>query len=50
LHDKTAGDAPFVESLLFVERAATDERNFVKKGVNWALRSADAIPRSTVPR
>lgn len=38
LHDKRAGDEPFVESLLFIERAATDERNFVKKGVSWALR------------
>jgi 3-methyladenine DNA glycosylase AlkD len=39
LHDKRTGDQPFVESLLFVERAATDERNFVKKSVNWALRA-----------
>ncbi len=38
LHDKTAPDAPFVKSLRLIERAATDERNFVKKGVNWALR------------
>ena len=38
LHDKTTGNAPFVESLAFIERAATDERNFVKKGVSWALR------------
>jgi 3-methyladenine DNA glycosylase AlkD len=37
-HDKSAGDEPFIESLLFIERAATDERNFVKKGVSWALR------------
>jgi 3-methyladenine DNA glycosylase AlkD len=37
-HDKGAGDEPFVESLLLIERAATDERNFVKKGVSWALR------------
>jgi 3-methyladenine DNA glycosylase AlkD len=37
-HDKSAGDEPFVESLLLIERAATDERNFVKKGVSWALR------------
>jgi 3-methyladenine DNA glycosylase AlkD len=37
-HDKSAGDESFVESLLLVERAATDERNFVKKGVSWALR------------
>ena len=38
LHDKTSGNEPFVESLAFIERAATDERNFVKKGVSWALR------------
>ncbi len=37
-HDKSAGDVPFVESLLLIERAADDERNFVKKGVSWALR------------
>ncbi|HKQ48241.1 MAG TPA: DNA alkylation repair protein [Phycisphaerae bacterium] len=39
LHDKTTGDAPFVRSLSLIERAATDERNFVKKAVSWALRS-----------
>ena len=39
LHDKTAADEPFLEGLPLIERAATDERNFVKKGVNWALRS-----------
>ncbi len=38
LHDKLASDAPFVASLALIERAATDERNFVKKGVSWALR------------
>ncbi len=38
LHDKTAGDEPFLASLPLIERAATDERNFVKKGVSWALR------------
>ena len=37
-HDKTTGDGPFLDSLVLIERAATDERNFVKKGVNWALR------------
>jgi 3-methyladenine DNA glycosylase AlkD len=37
-HDKSASDERFVESLRFVERAASDERNFVKKGVSWALR------------
>lgn len=39
LHDKASGDNRFLKSLVLVERAATDERNFVKKGVNWALRS-----------
>jgi 3-methyladenine DNA glycosylase AlkD len=38
LHDKEAPDAPFVKRLKLVERAATDDRNFVKKGVSWALR------------
>ncbi len=38
LHDKETEDAPFLESLEFIERAADDERNFVKKGVSWALR------------
>jgi len=39
LHDKQAGDGEFMRALPLVERAASDERNFVKKGVNWALRS-----------
>ncbi len=38
LHDKKASDEPFMKSLVHVERAASDERNFVKKGVSWALR------------
>jgi 3-methyladenine DNA glycosylase AlkD len=39
LHDKRSADAPFLRSLPTIERAARDERNFVKKGVSWALRS-----------
>ena len=39
LHDKTAPESRFLTSLPLVTRAATDERNFVKKGVSWALRS-----------
>jgi len=38
LHDKRAADKPFLDSLALIERAASDERNFVKKGVSWALR------------
>ena len=39
LRDKSAADEPFVRSLRLVEQAATDERNFVRKGVSWALRA-----------
>ena len=38
LHDKKAADEPFLERLPLIEAAATDPRNFVKKGVSWALR------------
>jgi 3-methyladenine DNA glycosylase AlkD len=38
-HDKSATNEQFIESLPLIERAATDERNFVKKGVSWALRA-----------
>ena len=38
LHDKTAADKPFLDSLPLIERAAADDRNFVKKAVSWALR------------
>jgi 3-methyladenine DNA glycosylase AlkD len=39
LHDRHESDARFIRALPLIERAATDERNFVKKGVSWALRS-----------
>jgi len=38
VHDKTATSAQFLRCLPLIEKAATDERNFVKKGVSWALR------------
>ena len=38
VHDKSAPDAQFIRALRLIERAATDDRNFVKKGVSWALR------------
>ncbi len=38
VHDKEAPDAKFLHLLLLIFRAANDERNFVKKAVNWALR------------
>ena len=39
LHDKSAKDTAFLRCLPLIERAAIDDRNFVKKGVSWALRS-----------
>src|SRR5207253_9064251 len=39
VHDKRAGNEPFVQGLVLVERAEDDERNFVKKAVNMALRA-----------
>ncbi|HEY5712231.1 MAG TPA: DNA alkylation repair protein [Allosphingosinicella sp.] len=39
LHDKKSGDEPFLTRLVLIEAAATDNRNFVKKGVSWALRA-----------
>ncbi len=37
--DKRATDAQFQRLLPMMEREAFDERNFVKKAVNWALRN-----------
>jgi 3-methyladenine DNA glycosylase AlkD len=36
--DKKSGDALFLRYLKTVKKYATDERNYVKKAVNWALR------------
>jgi 3-methyladenine DNA glycosylase AlkD len=38
-HDKAAGDERFIELLPLFERAAADQRNYVKKAVCWALRT-----------
>ena len=38
VHDKKASDEAMSEFLPIIKREATDERNFVKKAVNWALR------------
>jgi 3-methyladenine DNA glycosylase AlkD len=37
--DEAAPDARFVRFLRVIEREAHDERNFVRKAVNWALRN-----------
>jgi len=38
VHDKQAADECFLEMMPLIERESHDERNFVKKAVNWALR------------
>ena len=38
VHDKKAKDKQFSAFLETIVRESTDERNFVKKAVNWALR------------
>lgn len=38
VHDKKALDKDFLKLLPIIKREATDERNFVRKAVNWALR------------
>ncbi|HYM14487.1 MAG TPA: DNA alkylation repair protein [Dehalococcoidia bacterium] len=38
VHDKAAPDSKFRQFLPLIVRESSDERNFVKKSVNWALR------------
>lgn len=38
VHDKNAKDAELVKFMPIIKRESCDERNFVKKAVNWALR------------
>jgi len=38
VHDKKKEDSEFVSFLKIIERESTDERNYVRKSVNWALR------------
>lgn len=39
VHDKSAADEAFEQGLLLIEREAGDERHFVKKATNMALRA-----------
>ncbi|MGA2624637.1 MAG: DNA alkylation repair protein [Bacteroidota bacterium] len=38
VHDKKADDRQFLPFLVIIKREANDDRNFVRKAVNWALR------------
>jgi 3-methyladenine DNA glycosylase AlkD len=39
VHDKKAPDRRFLSLLPAIKRGSTDERNYVRKAVNWALRA-----------
>lgn len=39
VHDKAAGDEPFLHALGLIASAAADERDLVKKGIDMALRA-----------
>lgn len=38
LHDKHAADRNFIQFFPLIKKESTDDRNYVKKAVNWALR------------
>ena len=38
VHDKEATDGSFLKLMPHIKRGSTDNRNYVKKAVNWALR------------
>jgi 3-methyladenine DNA glycosylase AlkD len=38
VHDKQAGDVEFLKLFPIIKRESDDDRNFVKKAVNWALK------------
>jgi len=46
VHDKEADNQKFLRFVPIIKREATDERNFVKKAVNWALRQIGKRNRS----
>jgi 3-methyladenine DNA glycosylase AlkD len=46
LHDRSSEDDRFLDFLPFIERGARDSRNFVKKGVSWALRALGGRSRA----
>lgn len=46
VHDKQAPDSLFVRFFPALRRGALDERNFVKKAVNWAVRQIGKRNRS----
>lgn len=50
VHDKQRPDADFAALLPLIAAAADDERNFVRKSVNWALRQIGKRSRVLLPQ
>ena len=50
VHDKRRPDADFAALLPLIAAAADDERNFVRKAVNWALRQIGKRSRTLLPQ
>jgi len=49
VHDKKADDLVFIQFFPIIEREAWDDRNFVKKAVNWALRQIGKRNKTLLP-
>jgi len=49
-HDKSAPDEKFIAFLPVIRKHSTDDRNFVKKAVNWALRNMGKRNRNLCAR
>ncbi|MCV2352995.1 DNA alkylation repair protein [Paucibacter sp. B2R-40] len=50
VHDKKRADADFIAILPLIAAAADDDRNFVKKSVNWALRQIGKRSSQLLPQ
>lgn len=50
VHDKKADDATFEKFFPVLKKYATDERNFVKKAVNWAIRQIGKRNLTLLPK
>jgi 3-methyladenine DNA glycosylase AlkD len=49
MHNKKASDEVFINFFPIIEREACDDRNFVKKAVNWALRQIGKRNKTLLP-
>lgn len=50
VHDKKAPDSAFLDFFPLIEQETGDDRNFVKKAVNWALRQIGKRNSALYPR